>query len=82
MLMIQNVIKIFLNVYSELFSKKAWTSLYEFIFIIQRDLPRAPFSPYKSRCKQPSLSLSVPNHLQNIYPSSGIADNVNGAPSL
>ena len=42
--------------------------------MIQGDFPRAP-------CNwdflQSKLSLSVPNHLQNVYPSFGIANNVN-----
>ena len=54
--------------YSDFFSKKASTYLLEFISMIQREC---------FEFLQIKLSLSVPKNLQNVYPSSGIADNVN-----
>ena len=54
--------------YFDFFSKKASTYLLEFISMIQREC---------FEFLQIKLSLSVPKNLQNRYPSSGTADNVN-----
>ena len=54
--------------YFDFFSKKASTYLLEFISMIQREC---------FEFLQIKLSLSVPKNLQNVYPSSGTADNVN-----
>ena len=53
--------------YFDFFSKKASTYLLEFISMIQREC---------FEFLQIKLSLSVPKNLQNVYPSSGTADNV------